>query len=122
MNKLLACSTGAINCAKQIVREAFNNILCGKFNVPSHKEMEDLLKDCIDYDFDEYQQKNKIIAQHPSWDDVQINDEVYRVKSRYDQEHRDNLKQATSEAIAETENLIGSLNYAIKAWRIKNLE
>ena len=82
MKKLLACSTGAINCAKQIVREAFNDILCGNFNIPSHKEMEDLLKDCIDYDFDEYQQKNKIIAQHPSWDDVQINDEVYRVKLR----------------------------------------
>ena len=46
----------------------------------------------------------------------------YRVKSRYDQEHRDNLKQAASETIAEIESLIASLKYAIKTWRIKNLE
>ena len=44
------------------------------------------------------------------------------VKLRYDKEHRNNLKKAASEATAETENLIGSLNYAIKAWRKKNLE
>ena len=122
MNKLLACSTGAINCAKQIVREAFNDILCGKFNVPSHKEMEDLLKDYIDYDFDEYQQEKKVIAQHPSWDDDHVKDEIHRLKERSDKEYQGNLRQAASETIAEIESLIASLKYAIKTWRIKNLE
>ena len=90
--------------------------------MPAQKEMEHLLKDYIDYDFDEYQKNKKVIAKHPSWDDEQVNGEVYRLKLRYDKEYRENLMQATSEAIAEIENLLSSLSYAIKAWKIKNLE
>jgi len=121
MNKVLVSLTGAKTCAGQIVHEAFNEILCGKFNIPSQKEMERILKDFIDYDFNEYQKKKKIIAKNPSWDDDQVNDEVYRLKLRYDKEYRENLMQAASEAVAEIENLISSLSDTIKAWKIKNL-
>ncbi len=122
MIKLVACSADVKICAKQIVHEAFSDILCGNFRIPVQKEMEHLLKDYIDYDFDEYQKKKKVIAKHPSWDDEQVNGEVYRLKLRYDKEYRENLMQATSEAIAEIENLLSSLSDAIKAWKIKNLE
>jgi hypothetical protein len=122
MRKLVVCSAGAKNCARQIVHEAFNNILCDNFKMPSQQEIENILKDFIEYDFDEYQRKKKIIAKHPSWNDEQVNDEVYRRKLRYDKEYQQNLMQAASEAIAEIETLISSLSEAIKAWKIKNLE
>ncbi len=122
MIKLVACSADVKICARQIVHEAFSDILCGNFKMPTQKEMEHLLKDYIDYDFDEYQKKKKVIAKHPSWDDEQVNDEVHKVKRRHDKEYRENLMQATSEAIAEIENLLSSLSDAIKAWKIKNLE
>ncbi|MFC1817191.1 hypothetical protein ACFL0M_14940 [Thermodesulfobacteriota bacterium] len=121
MRKLVACSADVKICSKQIVHEAFRDILCGNFIIPSQKELEHILKDHIDYDFDEYQKKRKIIAKHPPWDDEQVNDEVYRLKLRYDKEYRRNLMQAVSEAAAEIESLISSLNDAIKAWKIKNL-
>ena len=122
MKKLIACSADVKICAKQVVLEAFDDILCGNFNMPSQKEMEDLLKDFIDYDFDEYQKKKKVIAKHPTWDDRQINDELYRLKLRYDKEYEANLMQAASETISEIESLLSSLNDAIKTWKIKNLE
>jgi len=122
MKKLVTYSTAAKNCSRQIVLEAFNDALCGKFIIPSQKEMEHILKDFIDYNFNEYRNKRKIIAKHPTWDDEQVNDEVYSLKMRYDEEYRQNLRQAAAEAINEIENLLSSLNDAVKAWKIKNLE
>ena len=122
MKRLVAYSTGAKDCARQIVLEAFDDILCGNFKIPTQKEMENSLKGFIDYDFDEYQKTKKIIAKHPSWDKEQVADELYRLKLRYDKEYEENLMQAASEAITEIENLLSSLRDAIRAWKIKNLE
>jgi hypothetical protein len=121
VNKVSDWSIGAKSCAQQIFHEAFDNILCGKFNMPTQKDLENTLKAFIDYEFDEYEVAKKIIAKHPNWDDEQIDDEIYRVKMRYDKEYRDNLNKATLEAIAEIENLLTSLNDSIRAWKIKNL-
>jgi hypothetical protein len=122
MKKLVTYSAGAKNCARQIVHEAFNDILSEKFIIPSQKKMENILKDFIDYDFDEYQKNKKVKAKNPSWEDEQVNDEVYKLKMRHDKEYQGNLRQAASQAISEIENLLRSFNDAIKAWKIKNLE
>ena len=122
MKKLVAYSADSKKCARQIVHEAFRDILCGDFAIPSQKEMEHILKDYIDYDFDEYQKKKKLVAKHPSWDNEQVNDELYRLGLRYGKEYRGNLMHAASESIAEIEKLIGGLNDAIKAWKIKILK
>jgi len=121
MNKLVACSTDAKRCAKQIVTEAFAQILCGNFRIPTQEEMEHSLKGIIDYDIDEYQVRSKIKAKHPGWDRERLKSEVYKTKMKFDKEYQDNLKQAASEAITEIEDLISSLNHTIKAWKIKNL-
>ena len=113
MIELVACSADVKICSKQIVHEAFRDILCGNFIIPSQKKLEHILKDHIDYDFDEYRRKKKIIVKHPSWSDEQVNDEVYRLKLRYDKEYRGNLMQAVSEAVTEIESLISSLNDTI---------
>jgi len=83
MNKVLICLPSAKNCARQIVKEAFNDIICGNFIIPSQREMEPILKDFIDYDFDEYKMKKKIMVKQPSWGKDQINADVHRLKVRY---------------------------------------
>lgn len=122
MNKLVVNSADVKICAKQIVHEAFRDILCGNFTIPPQKMMEHILQDYIDYDFDEYQRKKKLVVKHPSWSNEQADDEIYRLKLRYDKEYRGNLMQAASESTAEIENLISSLNDSIKVWKIKNLK
>jgi len=121
MNKVSDWSIGAKSCAQQIVHEALDDILCGRFNMPTQKDMENVLEAFIDYEFDEYEVAKKAIAKHPNWDQEQINDQVYRVKMRHDKEYRENLNQATLEAFTEIENLLSSLNDCIRAWKIKNL-
>lgn len=122
MKKLVAYSVDATRCAQQIVHEAFVDILCGNFNVPSLNQMEDFLKDVIDYSFDEYEEMKQLVARYPSWSQDQLNEALYSRKIRYDREHHENLRQAAIEAIQEVENLLASLNDAIKAWKIKHLE
>lgn len=121
MKKLIAYSADIKRCAKQVVHEAFGEILKGDFKVPTFDETEAFLRDVIVYSFDDYEVKKKIVAKHPSWDEDQLADEVHRLKVRYDKEYHGNLRQAASETITEIENLITSLNEAIKAWKIKNL-
>ena len=122
MRKIVACSAGAKSCARQTIVEAFSDVLCGNFETPSQKEMENFLKDFIEYSFDEYQVKRKITAKHPGWDEELLANEVYRLKMRYDNKYRENLMRAAAEAISEIERLLSSLNNAIKEWRRKNLE
>jgi len=122
MNKLVAYSADAKKCARKIVHEAFRDILCGNFTIPPQKMMEHILKDYIDYDFDEYRRKKIIIVKHPSWDNEQVNDEVYRLKLRYDKEYRTNLMQAAYETVTEIESLLSRLSATLKTWKIKNLK
>ena len=121
MNKLVACSADAKRCAKQIVTEAFTQILCGDFRIPTQTDMERSLKNIIDNNFDEYQVRSRIKAKHPGWDRERLKSEVDKTKMKFDKVYQGNLRQAASEAITEIEGLISSLNDAIKAWKIKNL-
>lgn len=122
MKKLIAYSVDIKRCAKQVVHEALDEILKGNFSVPTFDETKAFLRDVIVHSFDDYGERKKVVAKHPSWDDDQVKDEIHRLKIRYDKEYHGNLRQAASETIAEIENLISSLNGAIKAWKIKNLE
>lgn len=121
MKKLIAYSADIKRCAKQIVHEALDEILKGNFNTPTFDEMETFLKDVIVYSFDDYEVSKKVVSKHPSWDEDQVSGEIQRLKVRYDKEYSSHLRQAAFETISEVENLVGSLNEAIKAWKIKNL-
>jgi hypothetical protein len=122
MNKLVACSTDAKRCARQMVTSAFNEILCGNFRIPSLEEMQRSVESFIDYTFDEHQVMSKVVSKHPGWDEERVKGDVLRKKMKYDKEYRNNIKQAASESITEIENLISSLNDTIKSWKIRNLE
>ena len=115
-------SSDAKQCAQQIVKEFFADILIGEFRIPSQAQMESLLLENIDYSFDEYQSAKKIQLSHLKWSREQIAAELEMQKRRYEEKFRNNLKVAAQQAVTEVENLVSSLKDAIKAWRIKNLE
>lgn len=122
MKKQVTYSADAKRCAKKIVIEKFDDIICGNFAIPSQKEMEQLIAEFIDYSFEEYQVRSKVIVKHPQLTEKQVNDKVSMLKKRYNNEYLENRRQAASAAIAEIKHLLGSLKDAIKTWRIKNLE
>jgi len=109
-------------CAKQIVKEFFEDILIGKFKMPSQTQMESYLLENTNYGFDEYQAAKKIQSLHPEWNEERMADELEKQKQRYEKEFQYGLKIAAQNAINEIENLAGNLKDIIKAWKIKNLE
>jgi len=108
-------------CARQIVKESFDRVLGGTFNVPSLEEMELILKKNFEQLFDEYQAIQRIEARHPRWTETQMSDELERQRMLYENELRCSLRVAAIETIEEIENLIASFNQTIKDWKILNL-
>jgi hypothetical protein len=108
-------------CAKQIVREAFNQILSGTYEVPSLEEMEIVLERNFDYTFDDYRAIQKIKRSHLDWGERQVTDELERKRLHYENELRVARRVAALNTIQEVENLIRDLNEAIREWKIVNL-
>jgi RNA processing factor Prp31 len=111
----------AKNCARRLVRESLNQILAGKYQVPSYEEMISVLERDFEHTFDEFMARRKIMKSHISWSREQVDDELEKQKIRYENELRVNLKVAALNTIEEIENLVKSLNQAITEWKIENL-
>ena len=111
----------AKNCARHLVRESLNQILAGKYQVPSYEEMISILERDFEHTFDEFMARRKIMKSHISWSREQVDDELERQKIRYENELRVNLRVAALNTIEEIENLVKSLNQAITEWKIENL-
>lgn len=111
----------AKNCARHLVRESLNQILAGKYQVPSYEEMISILERDFEHTFDEFMARRKIMKSHISWSREQVDDELEKQKIRYENELRVNLKVAALNTIEEIENLVKSLNQAIAEWKIENL-
>lgn len=105
-------------CARQIVKGSLNQILADTYQVPSLEEMQHFLEENFDHSFDDYLTKQKIRRSHPTWNNDQVMDELERQKRHYENELRVNLRVAALNTIEEIENLIISLNNAIREWKI----
>jgi hypothetical protein len=105
-------------CARQIVKEYLNQILAGTYQVPSLEEMQHFLEDNFDHSFDDYLITQKIKRSHPTWNNDSVMGELERQKRHYENELRVNLRIAALNTIEEIENLIMSLNNAIREWKV----
>ena len=114
-------SSDTRQAARQIVRESLDQILAGKYQIPSLEEMVSILRNNFDHPFDEYKMAHRIKRSHLAWSEDQIKDELDRQKRHYENELRVNVKVAALETIEEIENLIRSLKHNIAEWKIKNL-
>jgi hypothetical protein len=114
-------STDIKTCARQIVKESLTRILANTYDIPSLEEMKLFLEQNFDHSFDEYMIKQKIKRSHPAWNNDQVIEELDRQKRHYENELRVNLRIAALNTIEEIENLIISLNNAIREWKVMNL-
>ena len=108
-------------CARQIVKESLNQILADIYQTPSLEEMKSFLEKNFDHSFDEYIITQKTKRSHPEWSNEQVAEELDKQKRHYENELRVNLRIAALNTIEEIENLIISLNNAIREWKIMNL-
>jgi hypothetical protein len=108
-------------CARQIVKESLNEILANIYQIPSLEEMKSFLEKNFDHSFDEYLVSQKIKRSHPEWSNERVAEELDKKKRRYEYELGVNLRIAALNTIEEIENLIISLNNAIREWKIMHL-
>ena len=116
--KIKMYSSDIKKCARQLVKESLNQILADTYQIPSLEEMQHFLEENFDHSFDEYLTTQKIKRSHPTWNDDQVMDELERQKRHYENELRVNLRIAALNTIEEIENLIISLNNAIREWKV----
>jgi len=83
--------------------------------------MKSFLEKNFDHSFDEYMIRQKIKRSHPEWSDERVAEELDKKKRHYENELRVNLRVAALNTIEEIENLIISLNNAIREWKIMHL-
>jgi RNA processing factor Prp31 len=114
-------STDIKNFARQIVKESLDRMLAGTYEIPSLEEMKIFLEQNFDHSFDEYLITQKIKRSHPAWSKEQVIEELHRQKRHYENELRVNLRIAALNTIEEIENLIISLNNAIREWKVMHL-
>ncbi len=107
--------------ARQIVKESLNEILANIYQIPTLEEMKSFLEKNFDHSFDEYMMTQKIKRSHPEWSNERLAEELDNQKMRYENELRVNLRIAALNTIEEIENLIISLNNAIREWKIMHL-
>ena len=119
--KMKMYSSEIKKCARLIVKESLNQILAGTYRIPSLEEMKYFLEENFDHSFDEYLVTQKIKRSHPVWNNEQIVEEVERQKRHYENELRVNVRIAALNTIEEIENLIISLNNAIREWKVLHL-
>ena len=116
--KVKMYSSDIKKCARQIVKESLNQILAGTYQVPSLEEMKHFLEDNFDHSFDDYLITQKIKRSHPTWNNDLVMGELEKQKRHYENELQVNLKIAALNTIEEIENLIISLNKAIREWKV----
>jgi hypothetical protein len=109
------------NWARQIVKSSLQEILAGKFQVPSQEEMETFIRDKFSEPFDEYKLRTKMRKLHPEWSEVEISDDLERQEREQERESRTRMKWFIQSTIDEIEKLIKSLNQEITKWKVNNL-
>ena len=116
--KVKMYSSDIKHCARQIVKGSLSQILADTYQVPSLEEMKLFLEENFDHSFDDYLIKQKIRRSHPTWNNDQVMGELEKQKRHYENELRVNLRIAALNTIEEIENLIISLNNAIREWKV----
>ena len=95
--------------------------MAGSYDVPSVEEMKLFLEQNFDHSFDEYLITQKSKRSRPAWSNDQVIEELDRQKRHYENELRVSLRVAALDTIEEIENLIISLNNAIREWKVMHL-
>jgi len=72
------------SCAKLIVKESFEKIMSGDFEMPSNRDMEEMIDKELEWDFDEDGVVAEIKRNYPSCSEEQVYDEVDKLGDVYE--------------------------------------
>ncbi len=84
--------TTAYNCAKLIVKNSYEKIVSGDFEMPSSSDIEQMLNKELNWNFDEDKVVAEIKHNYPTWSDERVYDEVDKLDDMYEDERSNKVE------------------------------
>jgi hypothetical protein len=95
-----------------IVKESFEKIISGDFEMPSNRDMGEMIDKGLEWDFDEDGVVAEIKRNYPSWSEEQVYDEVDRPADIYENERFNHIIKVT---VIECQNMVKKLQKIAEA-------
>jgi hypothetical protein len=89
-----------------IVKESFEKIISGDFEMPSNRDMGEMIDKGLEWDFDEDGVVAEIKRNYPSWSEEQVYDEVDKLADVYENERLNHIIKVTG---IECQNMVKEL-------------
>ncbi len=105
----------AHSCAKLIVKESFEKIASGDFEMPSSRDMEEMIDKELEWDFDEDKVAAEIKRNYPGWSEEQVYDEVDKLGDIYEDERSNHLESIIKVTVIECQNMVKELQKKTQA-------
>ncbi len=104
-----ALNAFAHSCAKLIVKESFEKIASGDFEMPSNTDMEEMIDKALEWDFDDDKVAAEIKRNYPGWSEEQVYDEVDKLADKYEDERSSQLESIIKATVIECQNMVEEL-------------
>ena len=104
-----ALNAFAHSCAKLIVKESFEKIASGDFEMPSNTDMEEMIDKALEWDFDEDKVAAEIKRNYPGWLEEQVYDEVDKLADIYEDERSNHLESIIKATVIACQNMVKEL-------------
>ncbi len=105
----------AHSCAKLIVKESFEKIASGDFEMPSSRDMEEMIDKELEWDFDEDKVAAEIKRNYPGWSEEHVYDEVDKLGDIYEDERSNHLESIIKVTVIECQNMVKELQKKTQA-------
>jgi hypothetical protein len=98
-----------------IVKESFEKIVSGNFEMPSNTDMEEMIDKALEWDFDEDKAAAEIKRNYPVWSEAQVYDEVDKLVDIYEDERSNHLDSIIKATIIACQNMVEELQKKTEA-------
>ena len=110
-----ALNAFAHSCAKLIVKESFEKIVSGNFEMLSNTDVEEMIDKALEWDFDEDKVAAEIKRNYPGWSEEQVYDEVDKLADIYEDERSKHLGSIIKGTVIACQNMVEELQKKTEA-------
>ncbi len=107
--------TIAYNCAKLIVKDSYEKIMSGDFELPSSSDIEQMLNKELEWNFDEDKVVVEIKHNYPAWSDERVYDEVDKLEDIYEDKRSNKVEPIVETTVKECLTMVEELRKEAKA-------
>jgi hypothetical protein len=105
----------AHNCTKLIVKDSYEKIVSGDFEMPSRNDIEQMLNKELKWNFNEDKVVADIKHNYSTWSDERVYDEVDKLDDMYEDERSIKIESIIKITVKECQSLVEEIQKEVKA-------